>query len=78
MPAKYLNWCIPIYICGPMQAVFTGGAHYFATFIDDKSRYVSVYFLKTRDEILVKFKEFKEFAENQTNKKIKATTAVSI
>ncbi len=49
-----------------------GGARYFATFIDDKTRYVSVCFLKTRDEIFDKFKQFKVFAETQTGMKIKS------
>jgi len=52
-------------ICGPMQTTSVGGARYFVTFVDDKSRYMFVYFIKTRDEILTNFKEFKAFAENQ-------------
>lgn len=59
-------------ICGPMNKPSIGGARYFATFIDDKTRYVSVCFLKTRDEIFDKFKEFKVFAETQTGMKIKS------
>lgn len=59
-------------ICGPMNKKSIGGSRYFATFIDDKSRYVSVYFLKSRDEIFEKFKEFKALSENQSGKKIKA------
>jgi len=31
-----------------------------------------VFFIKTKDEILAKFKEFKAFAENQSGKKLKA------
>jgi len=38
-------------VCGPMSTVSKGGARYFATFIDDKTRYVSVYMLKTKDQV---------------------------
>lgn len=59
-------------ICGPMNKPSIGGARYFATFIVDKTRYVSVCFLKTRDEIFDKFNEFKVFAETQTGMKLKS------
>jgi len=59
-------------ICGPMNKQSAGGARYFATFIDDYSRYTFVYFLKTRDQILNAFKDFVVFAERQCGKKIKA------
>jgi len=38
------------------------------TFIDDHSRKTCIYFLKTKDEV---FDRFKEFVENATCKKIK-------
>lgn len=59
-------------ICGPMNIESIGGARYFVTFLDDRSRYMFVYFLKSRDEILDKFKEFKSFLENQSGKNLKA------
>jgi hypothetical protein len=58
-------------LCGPMKQTSFGGAKYFITFIDDKSRKTFVYFLKTKDEALARFKEFKALAENQTGKRIK-------
>ena len=58
-------------ICGPMNNISLGGARYFLTFIDDKSRKTFVYFLKTKDEVFDKFKEFKSMVEKQIGKKIK-------
>ena len=40
-------------------------------FIDDKSRYAFVYFLKNKSEVLGKFKEFKSMVEWQIDWKIK-------
>lgn len=58
-------------ICGPMENKSLGGARYFITFIDDFTRKVHVYFLKSKAEALDKFKEFKNYVENQLDKKIK-------
>lgn len=58
-------------LCGPMETSSIGGARYYVTFIDDYSRKVSVYFIKSKSETLEKFKEFKNLVENETNKKIK-------
>ena len=44
---------------------------YFTTFIDDYSRKTWIYFLKKKDEVFSKFKEFKALVENSTNRKIK-------
>lgn len=38
-------------ICGPMSTKSLNGKQYFATFVDDYSKYVSVVSLKTKDEI---------------------------
>ena len=35
-------------VCGPMQTTSLGGHRYFVTFIDDKSRFPAIYFLKKR------------------------------
>lgn len=58
-------------ICGPMETNSLSGARYFYTFIDDYSRKVFVYFLKTRDLAEEVFRHFKVFVENQTGKQIK-------
>jgi transposase InsO family protein len=41
------------------------------TFIDDYSRRTWIFFMKTKDEIFIRFREFKALVENQTGKKIK-------
>jgi len=55
-----------------MQTPSWGGARYFLTFIDDKTRKTFIYFLKGKDEVFIKFQEFKELAETQTGKSLKA------
>ena len=62
-------------VCGPMQTTSLGGNRYFVTFIDDKSRFTAIYFMKTKDQVLQKFKEFEAMSTNVTGKKIKAVTA---
>uniref|UniRef100_A0A1J3ITH4 Retrovirus-related Pol polyprotein from transposon TNT 1-94 n=1 Tax=Noccaea caerulescens TaxID=107243 RepID=A0A1J3ITH4_NOCCA len=48
-----------------------GGAKYFISFIDDYSKKLWVYFLRTKDEAFNKFKEWKEAVESHTEKRIK-------
>ena len=48
-----------------------GGNSYFVTFIDDKSRFTAIYFMKRKDEVLSKFQEFEAMAQNVTGRKIK-------
>lgn len=57
-------------VCGPMRVQSIGGATYFVTFIDDKSRYVEVFFLKAKSEVKKLFLKFKNCAENQAERKI--------
>ncbi|CAB3988910.1 Retrovirus-related Pol poly from transposon TNT 1-94 [Paramuricea clavata] len=57
-------------VCGPMQENSLGGNKYFVTFIDDKSRFTAVYFMKTKDQLLDKFKEYEAMVTNITGKKI--------
>ena len=54
-----------------MQTASLGGNRYFVTFIDDKSRFVAVYFMKSKDHVLQKFKEYEAMVTNVTGKKIK-------
>ena len=44
-----------------------GGSRYILTFIDDYSRYTTVYLLKTKDEVLNKFKQFVALMENHSH-----------
>jgi transposase InsO family protein len=48
-----------------------GGAKYFVTFIDDFSRKVWAYALKSKDQVLEVFKQFQSSVERETEKKIK-------
>ncbi|GKF98141.1 putative RNA-directed DNA polymerase, partial [Tanacetum coccineum] len=54
-------------VCGPMKTKTLGGCSYFVTFIDDHSRKVWVYTLKTKDV----FKQFHALVERQTGNKLK-------
>ena len=47
------------------------GNKYFVTFIDDFSKKVWIYFLKTKDEVFSKFREWKAEVEKKTEKKLK-------
>ena len=58
-------------ICGPMQTTSLSGYSYYASFIDDYSRKTWIYFLKKKDEVFERFKEFKALVENLSEKKIK-------
>ena len=57
-------------VCGPMNIKSLGSSRYFVTFIDDYSRYTQTYFLKSKDEVLEKFKEFVNYV-NTLGKKVK-------
>ena len=48
-----------------------GGAKYFLTFLDDYSRKCFTYFLKSKNQVYSMFVLFKNYVENNTNRKIK-------
>lgn len=54
-----------------MNVKSIGGSKYFVTFIDDFSRFFTVYMLKSKDEVFLRFKEFLKMAENLTGQKLK-------
>lgn len=58
-------------LCGPMRTESLGGAKYFMTLIDDRSRWCEVRFLKSKDEAFKAFVEFVALVENQTGYKVK-------
>jgi hypothetical protein len=58
-------------VCGPMPPSSISGYVYYVSFIDDYSRKTWVYFLKSKDEVFNKFKEFKALIENIFERKIK-------
>ena len=58
-------------VCGPMSSSSLSGYVYYVYFIDDFFRKTWIYFLKNKDEVFSKFKEFKSLIENQIENKIK-------
>lgn len=64
--AKSVMGLIHSDICGPMSTKNLSSVEYFVTFIDDHSRKTWIYFLKTKDEVFGRFKEFKALVENMT------------
>ena len=58
-------------VCGPVVSTSLSGYEYYVTFIDDYSRKTWIYFLKTKDEVFRKFKEFKALIENHSERIIK-------
>jgi transposase InsO family protein len=54
-----------------MKTTLHGGAQYFLTFIDNFSRKIHVYFLKSKGKVLEKFKQYKAWVENEVGHKIK-------
>ena len=58
-------------VCGKIHPVSLGGGEYFVTFIDDKSRYVWAYIMKSKDEVFRKFQEWKALVEKSTGRKLK-------
>jgi len=56
---------------GPVDTPSLGGSKYCATFTDDKSRYVEVYFLKSKDEVKDAFLTYKAAMEKITGHQIK-------
>jgi hypothetical protein len=58
-------------VCGPIPSTYLSGYVYYVSFIDDYSHKTWVYFLKSKDEVLGNFKEFKALVENISERKIK-------
>jgi hypothetical protein len=58
-------------VCGRMPSTSLSGYVYYVSFNDDYSCKTWVYFLKSKDEVLGKFKEFKALIENLSERKIK-------
>jgi hypothetical protein len=58
-------------ICGPMRVNSIGGSRYFITFIDDKSGWCEIYFIKKKSEAASAFFKYKAMVENQLGKRIK-------
>lgn len=59
-------------LCRRMNEKSLSGAEYFLSFIDNKTRCVWVYFLKSKDQVFEKFLEWKAMVEKSTRRKLKA------
>ena len=59
-------------VSGRMSHVSLSGFEYYVIFIDDYSKKTWIFFLNTKGEIFMRFKEFKALVENQTGRKIKS------
>ena len=57
-------------VCGKMGQK-SRGAEYFLTLLDDKTYYMWVYPLKTKDQVFERFKEWQAEVENSTGTKLK-------
>jgi GAG-pre-integrase domain/Integrase core domain len=58
---------------GPLPVQSMEGYRYWQLFVDDKSRFTVVAFLKQKSDALVTFKRFKAFAEKKTGKPVLMT-----
>ena len=54
-----------------MQTTSLSGYVYYASFIDEYSHKTWIYFLKNKDEVFERFKEFKALVENLSENRIK-------
>ena len=58
-------------LCGPISLATIGGSHYFMLLVDDFSRWMWIYVIKTKDQALLMFEKFKRLVENSQNWHIK-------
>ncbi|GJS30316.1 zinc finger, CCHC-type containing protein [Tanacetum coccineum] len=58
-------------LCGPITPPTPTGNRYFMLLVDDYSRVMWVYLLKTKDEALEVFKNFRKKVETETGEKVK-------
>ena len=56
---------------GPITPTSLGGARYGVTFTDEHSRFTWISFLKSKDEVFLKFKQWETMVERQSGCKIK-------
>ncbi|KAE8741808.1 hypothetical protein FOCC_FOCC012670 [Frankliniella occidentalis] len=57
-------------VAGPIKPMSLGGNKYFVTFLDDHSRFIAAYPMKSKDEVFKLFVKFKNRAEAIHEKKI--------
>ncbi len=59
-------------LAGPMQTKSIQGSSYIATFVNDHSRHMVIYFLKTKNQFVAALQKFLSWAETQTSDKLHA------
>ncbi|TYZ68672.1 hypothetical protein PybrP1_006765 [[Pythium] brassicae (nom. inval.)] len=59
-------------VIGPIETRAPGGACFVLKVVDDYSRFVSVYFLKSKGEVTERFSEFTLLMENQLGQRLKS------
>ena len=59
-------------LCGPMKIPSSGGNRYILTLIDDFSRHTTIYFLKSKDQVVTSVKEFVAHVSTKFGQKPKA------
>ena len=58
-------------VCGPMDVESLGRNKYFVTYIDDASRKVWVYLLRSKDQVFETFQKFHAMVERETSRRLK-------
>lgn len=58
-------------LCGPFNPETASGYRYFFLLVDDFSRFMWVYFLRSKDEALKAFKSFRATTEKESEERIK-------
>lgn len=58
-------------LCGPVSPPTPSGNRYFMLLVDDYSKVMWVYLLKSKDEAFQTFKNFRKLVENETGEKLK-------
>ena len=59
-------------VMGPFQTTSLQGSSYVVSFIDDYSSFAAAFTLKSKDQVAVRFEEFRAICERQTGEKLKA------
>lgn len=67
VPGEYVHTDV----CGPFQVESLGHTSYYVTFIDEASGFCYVYFLKHKDDVFEKFKQYESMVFNKFGRGIK-------
>ena len=61
---------------GPIEVPSLGGSKYFITFIDDYSRWTSVYTMKRKSDAFECFRKYKAYAEKHTGERVSSLNVI--